>query len=284
MAAITQNITTPAPVTSVVILLTTTATKLATTMTLISTTSITIGSDPKSDLVISNSNPAEPVIAKTHCWLELNLRRRQIDGASPAIFVEGRRQDFKKTGDDSYDDCDNKIETMLLIKKKNILFTNKLINSKNPILKQEELKNYKDELKLIKSVDCGRVLSLADQHFDDDSVVQVHFQKRAIQYNIRPLQYKKTLEIREQLYKEFIWRLIKSNLPLAKNDFEKGVIECLGQLSVIGNPSKEQFIEHFNQMKSSKGYYIIVIENEEEKIVGVGTLLVELKFLRSCGK
>ncbi|CAJ0626388.1 9173_t:CDS:2 [Entrophospora sp. SA101] len=72
--------------------------------------------------------------------------------------------------------------------------------------------------------------------------------------------------------------------PLAKNDFEKGVIECLGQLSVIGNPSKEQFIEHFNQMKSSKGYYIIVIENEEEKIVGVGTLLVELKFLRSCGK
>ncbi|CAH1764501.1 23475_t:CDS:2 [Entrophospora sp. SA101] len=62
--------------------------------------------------------------------------------------------------------------------------------------------------------------------------------------------------------------------PLAKNDFEKGVIECLGQLSVIGNPSKEQFI----------GYYIIVIENEEEKIVGVGTLLVELKFLRSCGK
>nr|CAG8603232.1 6802_t:CDS:2 [Entrophospora candida] len=72
--------------------------------------------------------------------------------------------------------------------------------------------------------------------------------------------------------------------PLAKNDFEKGVIECLGQLSVIGSPSKEQFIEHFNQMKSSKGYYIIVIENEEEKIVGVGTLLVELKFLRSCGK
>nr|CAG8595538.1 6544_t:CDS:2 [Entrophospora candida] len=62
--------------------------------------------------------------------------------------------------------------------------------------------------------------------------------------------------------------------PLAKNDFEKGVIECLGQLSVIGSPSKEQFI----------GYYIIVIENEEEKIVGVGTLLVELKFLRSCGK
>ncbi|CAJ0832963.1 4944_t:CDS:2 [Entrophospora sp. SA101] len=170
MAAITQNITTPAPVTSVVILLTTTATKLATTMTLISTTSITIGSDPKSDLVISNSNPAEPVIAKTHCWLELrrlNNKNRTVfhNGPNKRTYVEGKlmephQQYLLKDGD-------------------RIL---------NPILKQEELKNYKDELKLIKSVDCGRVLSLADQHFDDDSVVQVHFQKRAIQYNIRPLQ------------------------------------------------------------------------------------------------
>ena len=32
---------------------------------------ISVGSDPKSDLVIPNSNPAEPIIAKTHCWLEL---------------------------------------------------------------------------------------------------------------------------------------------------------------------------------------------------------------------
>ncbi|CAJ0924977.1 13413_t:CDS:2 [Entrophospora sp. SA101] len=197
MAAITQNITTPAPVTSVA--------SLTETYSL-----IRIGSDPKSDLVISNSNPAEPVIAKTHCWLELrrlNNKNRTVfhNGPNKRTYVEGKlmephQQYLLKDGDrilvkckdgyigKYYDDCDNKIETMLLIKKKNILFTNKLINSKNPILKQEELKNYKDELKLIKSVDCGRVLSLADQHFDDDSVVQVHFQKRAIQYNIRPLQ------------------------------------------------------------------------------------------------
>nr|CAG8620155.1 13044_t:CDS:2 [Entrophospora candida] len=186
MAAITQNITTPTPVTSVA--------SLTETYSL-----IRIGSDPKSDLVIPNSNPAEP--------RRLNNKNRTVfhNGPNKRTYVEGKlmephQQYLLKDGDrilvkckdgyigKYYDDCDNKIETMLLIRKKNILFTNKLINSKNPILKQEELKNYKDELKLIKSVDCGRVLSLADQHFDDDSVVQVHFQKGVIQYNIRPLQ------------------------------------------------------------------------------------------------
>jgi len=38
-------------------------------------------------------------------------------------------------------------------------------------------------------------------------------------------------------------------------------------------------------MKKAYGYYIIVIEDEDQgKIVGAGTLFIEMKFLRNCGK
>jgi hypothetical protein len=38
-------------------------------------------------------------------------------------------------------------------------------------------------------------------------------------------------------------------------------------------------------MKKAGGYYTIVIEDEDNgKIVGLGTLFVEMKFIRSCGK
>ena len=38
-------------------------------------------------------------------------------------------------------------------------------------------------------------------------------------------------------------------------------------------------------MKKAGGYYTIAIEDEDQgKIVGLGTLFVEMKFLRNCGK
>ena len=44
-------------------------------------------------------------------------------------------------------------------------------------------------------------------------------------------------------------------------------------------------IERFEEMKKAGGYYTIVVEDvDQEKIVGVGTLFVEMKFLRNCGK
>ncbi|CAG8591003.1 23406_t:CDS:2 [Gigaspora rosea] len=72
--------------------------------------------------------------------------------------------------------------------------------------------------------------------------------------------------------------------PLAKDDFNKGVIQCLEQLSVTGEITEENFIERFEKMKIVGGYYIIVIESDEKKVVAVGTLFVEMKFIRGCGK
>ncbi|CAG8483214.1 4516_t:CDS:2 [Racocetra fulgida] len=63
--------------------------------------------------------------------------------------------------------------------------------------------------------------------------------------------------------------------PLAKDDFNKE------QLTVIGDVSEENFIGMF--LKAG-GYYIIIIESDENKVVAVGTLFVEMKFIRGCGK
>jgi len=73
--------------------------------------------------------------------------------------------------------------------------------------------------------------------------------------------------------------------PLAKDDFDKGIFDCLEQLSITGDISQKKFVERFEEMKKAGGYYTIAIEDEDQgKIVGLGTLFVEMKFLRNCGK
>ncbi|KAG9304164.1 hypothetical protein G9A89_019726 [Geosiphon pyriformis] len=62
-------------------------------------------------------------------------------------------------------------------------------------------------------------------------------------------------------------------------------MNCLSQLSIIGDVSEKKFNEQFDAMKQNGGYYIIAIEDQDlEKVVGVGSLFVELKFLRGCSK
>ncbi|CAI2175611.1 14581_t:CDS:2 [Funneliformis geosporum] len=92
----------------------------------------------------------------------------------------------------------------------------------------------------------------------------------------------------ESLISTEIQDLLPSNLklrPLAKDDFNKGIFSCLEQLSIIGDVSQQKFVERFEELKNAYGYYIIVIEEkDQEKIVGLGTLFVEMKFLRNFGK
>ncbi len=68
------------------------------------------------------------------------------------------------------------------------------------------------------------------------------------------------------------------------NDYEKGFVYCLEQLTTVGSMSCEQFKETFQSL-INKDYYIIVIEHiSTQKIVGCGTLFVEQKFIHSSGK
>jgi len=73
--------------------------------------------------------------------------------------------------------------------------------------------------------------------------------------------------------------------PLESADYDRGLLQCLSQLSVVGPITRTEFMEQYTWMKTHPGYYAIVIhEVETDRIVGMGTLIVENKFLHHCGK
>ncbi|KAJ2020514.1 Glucosamine-phosphate N-acetyltransferase-like protein [Coemansia sp. RSA 455] len=73
--------------------------------------------------------------------------------------------------------------------------------------------------------------------------------------------------------------------PLELTDFRKGYIECLANLTVVGDVTEQMFAESFEDMQRAGCYFVIVIEDLElTKIVATGTLVVEQKFIRMCGR
>lgn len=73
--------------------------------------------------------------------------------------------------------------------------------------------------------------------------------------------------------------------PLAKSDYDKGFLECLRNLTHVGNVSKAGFDARFKQLQSQSDLFrLIVLEKESTgRIVASGTLLVEPKFIHECG-
>jgi len=74
--------------------------------------------------------------------------------------------------------------------------------------------------------------------------------------------------------------------PLGSGDFQRGFLECLAELTKVGDVSKEEFMKRFYAMKSRPGtYYVTVLEDVNTgKIVGAATLVVELKFIHCCNQ
>ena len=64
-------------------------------------------------------------------------------------------------------------------------------------------------------------------------------------------------------------------------DFDKGFLELLGQLTSVGDVSREQFLARVIDIRAGPEYVFVVEENG--KIIASGTLLVERKFARGCG-
>ncbi|KAJ4972140.1 hypothetical protein NE237_005239 [Protea cynaroides] len=69
-------------------------------------------------------------------------------------------------------------------------------------------------------------------------------------------------------------------------DKSKGFIELLQQLSVCDSVSEEEFRARFQELKShADDHVIFVIEDKRSsKIIATGSIFVEKKFLRNCGK
>ena len=73
---------------------------------------------------------------------------------------------------------------------------------------------------------------------------------------------------------------------LEQSDKRKGFIELLQQLSVCDSVSDKEFEGRFQELSSlGDDHVICVIEDDQlQKIIATGSVFIEKKFLRNCGK
>jgi glucosamine-phosphate N-acetyltransferase len=61
-----------------------------------------------------------------------------------------------------------------------------------------------------------------------------------------------------------------------------GFLGLLKQLTVVGDVGEADFAAQFARMRAASNYYIVVLHDTvSDRIVGTGTLLVELKFIHT---
>jgi glucosamine-phosphate N-acetyltransferase len=71
---------------------------------------------------------------------------------------------------------------------------------------------------------------------------------------------------------------------LRRSDYDLGFLDCLRVLTVVGDVSKDAWVERFEWMTQQDGYYIVVVEDTTKKlVVGTGAVVVEKKFIRELG-
>ena len=72
---------------------------------------------------------------------------------------------------------------------------------------------------------------------------------------------------------------------LCLEDYDRGFLELFGQLTSVGNISREEWEVRFKEMKECKEtYYVVVIEDVTVgRVIGAATLVAEKKFIHSCG-
>ncbi|EDQ86824.1 uncharacterized protein MONBRDRAFT_27826 [Monosiga brevicollis MX1] len=73
--------------------------------------------------------------------------------------------------------------------------------------------------------------------------------------------------------------------PLAPGDYDRGFLQVLAQLTVVGEMTQTQFAERLKDMAANVQHHVIVmIDTETDKVVAAGTLFVEQKFIRNAGR
>ncbi|MCJ1231077.1 Glucosamine-phosphate N-acetyltransferase-like protein [Toensbergia leucococca] len=73
--------------------------------------------------------------------------------------------------------------------------------------------------------------------------------------------------------------------PLHRADYHNGVLSVLRVLTTVGEISEEAWNDRYDWMaKHPDEYFILVILNAEQNIVGTGSVIVERKFIHNCGQ
>lgn len=70
---------------------------------------------------------------------------------------------------------------------------------------------------------------------------------------------------------------------LEAGDVGKGFLQLLNQLTTLGDVSEEQFLERLTEIEENSDHQVVVAE-DNGRVVGAATLLIERKFIHDCGK
>ena len=66
--------------------------------------------------------------------------------------------------------------------------------------------------------------------------------------------------------------------PLQRTDYSAGFLDVLKVLTTVGDISEEKWMERYDWMaKRGDEYFVLVICDGDEKVVGTGTVVVERK-------
>ncbi|KAF8554519.1 acyl-CoA N-acyltransferase [Imleria badia] len=86
-------------------------------------------------------------------------------------------------------------------------------------------------------------------------------------------------EVSQQLPPELTIR------PLASTDYKRGHLDVLTVLSVVNDLGEDAWVNQFHAMRAApRTYYsLVIVDDASDRIVGVGCIFIERKFLRGFG-
>ncbi|KAI0916184.1 hypothetical protein AcV5_003191 [Taiwanofungus camphoratus] len=87
------------------------------------------------------------------------------------------------------------------------------------------------------------------------------------------------MEVKKQLHPDLHIR------PLASTDYKRGHLTVLSVLTVVTDPGEDAWVAQFKALRAAaRTYYsIVIIDKASDRIVAVGTVFIERKFLRGLG-
>ena len=73
--------------------------------------------------------------------------------------------------------------------------------------------------------------------------------------------------------------------PLASTDYRRGHLDVLSVLTVVTDPGEDAWLAQFEALRTApRTYYsIVIVDKASDRIVAVGTVFIERKFLRGLG-
>lgn len=73
--------------------------------------------------------------------------------------------------------------------------------------------------------------------------------------------------------------------PMASTDYKRGHLSVLSVLSVVNDLGEDAWVAQFYAMRALPNTYysLVIVDQATDKIVGVGTVFIEHKFLRGFG-